>query len=66
MTALKNIEINTWKFRASHGKSPRGFGLWMFTIGNITWDCMGTYADACKRAKRQAQTWGIHSIIVMP
>ena len=45
------MNVNTRKYEITHGKQPRGWGMWGFFIGNDTepfWHT-GKYADA-KRA----------------
>ena len=45
-------------YQATHGKKPRGTGLWMFQIGedkNNTYSANTNYKEAKRQAKRQAQ-----------
>jgi len=47
-------EIDTIKYQGSHGKLPKGRGLWFFMVGNTEWQFSGTYAECCKRARQEA------------
>lgn len=62
------IRVDTSEYRFSHGRAPRGFGVWIFQIGNqqeSTW-LRGTYTETRKAAKRLAHAMGVHSIKVCP
>ena len=63
--------ISTEKFEASHGKKPRGRGLWAFIFGwsdTPEFPASGemTYSEAVKWAKRAAKIKGTTFIQVAP
>lgn len=53
------MTIETRTYINSHGKAPRGRGMWAFIFrtveGNETWFCPtpGTFAECSKRAKAE-------------
>lgn len=48
--------VDTTKYERSHGKKPRGRGLWWFGDWNENWtvQCEGTYTEAKKAALKAA------------
>ena len=54
------------KYQASHGKNPRGRGLWAFEIGGKTNFFRGTYTEAKGKAVRFAANKGIRKVYVLP
>ncbi len=51
------FDFSTREFRFSHGKEPRGFGGWAFSIegSEPVWAPSSTYADAKKWARAKAR-----------
>lgn len=71
MTTRTKLTVDTEEYVLSHGRSPRGIGLWMFMAHrNGAWTTIqahGKYADALKAAKAEARTiGGCDTLIVMP
>ncbi len=56
MTKSVKTEFSTRLYEFSHGKAPRGYGSWAFSIegGEPVWAPSSTYADARKWAKAKA------------
>jgi hypothetical protein len=50
------IRIDTAQYEASHGRKPRGYGLWIFEIGGRTFQHTGRYSEAQEMARRYAAT----------
>lgn len=48
------ISVNTAHYVTSHGKAPRGYGVWGFEILNETYFYTGAYGQAVSRAKKEA------------
>jgi hypothetical protein len=50
--------INTQAYIRSHGKAPKGKGLWLFLdqSGNVAVEYFGLYAEAQKAAQASQQT----------
>lgn len=62
------IRFDTSEYRFSHGREPRGFGVWIFQIGNSvdsTW-LRGHYRQAKAAAKRLAHEIGATFVKVCP
>jgi len=47
--------INTDKYYFSHGKAPRGYGMWIFDIGGTTFNYTGNWQKARKAAIKEAR-----------
>jgi hypothetical protein len=60
------VRVTTTKFTWSHGRQPRGRGLWAFAIGGQTRFISGTYREAKKQALAEARTKGVQEIFVLP
>lgn len=70
--------VKTDEYMRSHGKTPRGTGAWMFSIGkgirlpdgqrdyNHTVTFYGTYTIARAEALKEARKHGETSITVLP
>lgn len=64
------IDIDRDQYEFSHGKAPRGDGLWLFTIHrngactDVSYN--GPFRDALAHAKREARAVGAHTIVVLP
>jgi len=62
------ISVDTLTYEASHGRKPRTIGGersgWMFQVdgSNNVVQIRGTYSEALKQAKKQAQ----YSVKIMP
>lgn len=63
---LEAIRVDTEKYRASHGKNPKGSGQWIFKIAGKEQGITGSYASAKKQAQEIAKKKGETFIIVMP
>lgn len=50
----QSVSVNTSKYVNSHGKDPRGYGVWGFEILNETYFYTGAYGQVVSRAKREA------------
>lgn len=66
------IEVSTRSFVNSHGRQPRGYGMWGFFIANHVKDEVWfvprsmSYADAKKLAKAEAKARGADYLAVAP
>ena len=63
------IQVDTRSYQASHGKTPRGRGGWIFAFDpdeEKTKNFNGTYQEALKQAKAEAKKMGSDYIKVMP
>ena len=61
------IEVRTAQYQFSHGKTPAGFGIWFFRIGDETfYSTPKKYPNAVKDARRYAAVKGITEIEVLP
>ena len=62
------MRVNTTEFEASHGRKPRGRGLWFFELvtatGRKSCAANGIYSEALKHARRQAGYVGATEIVV--
>jgi hypothetical protein len=61
--------VNTERYEFSHGKKPRGKGLWAFAPAantNAFWFASSnqSYAAACKQARAHFASQGVSNIIV--
>lgn len=64
--ALRDIEFITTEFEMSHGRAPRGYGSWAFEIegrAETFWHT-GTYAEARRAARVEAQKYGCDRVMV--
>ena len=64
------ITIDTDQYRNSHAKAPKGYGLWMFSLGRQgAWtetQYTGGYASAKAQALREAKSLDCDTICVLP
>jgi hypothetical protein len=72
------VTVSTAEYRNSHGKEPRGYGIWMFVISGVEdvggvisrasksgWvEFTGTYGTARAKAVALAKTEGVREIRV--
>ena len=71
---LSNISVETNLYRGELAKNPSGTGNWFFSIGNkegykdVTKavSFYGTYTEAVKKAKKEAQKRGAGRVYVLP
>ena len=63
---MSRIVILTAEFQISHGRAPRGYGAWMFEIGGRKVDYVGTYGEACKRARQYAKNIKVTVVKLLP
>jgi len=54
------------QYLGAHKRSPRGFGYWIFRIGNKDIWIRGTYTQAKKAAAKAAREAGVTEVTVMP
>lgn len=50
----------------SHGKNPRGYGLWWFEAAGKTYSFNGMFAEAKKAAVIWARAIGANAVYVLP
>ena len=65
------MRVSTTQYRFSHGRDPRGTGLWAFEMGahgrpSETYFAQGTYAQARREATRQARAMDYDWVQVLP
>ncbi len=60
------MTVNTSEYEFSHGRKPRGFGLWVFQVGEEMVWLRGAYTATKKQAIRNAKDKGVDSITVLP
>lgn len=64
------MEIDKSDYRRTHGREPRGRGLWMFQVGRHPDQTLvrasGTLTEALKTARRVAREWGTDYVQVLP
>ncbi len=62
------MRTNTNEYERTHGRKPRGTGMWLFKIGNreTLFASTGTYTEAKKSATFTAKHSGEKEITVMP
>lgn len=49
------IRVDTTAYQVSHGRKPRGWGLWMFTAESRMFQVTDYYRNAVAEAKRQVR-----------
>jgi len=59
-------KVSTTEYRFSHGKEPRGSGLWWFEIDGESVSYTGSYAVAKDSAIRYARTKSASVVKVLP
>lgn len=62
------VSFSTSQYQFSHGKMPRGTGMWAFEFAGVTVFAPGTmsFAEAKKWATAEAKTRGVSTVKVMP
>ncbi len=60
------MRLETNEYEASHGKKPRGFGLWWFEINNEYHSVTGVYGAAIRQAAKIAKATGATVVRVLP
>jgi hypothetical protein len=67
------MRIETANYENSHGRKPRGRGVWMFEMIEFTYNAKptlfqasGTYSEALRLAKKEARNLGTSTITVCP
>lgn len=63
------VETSTYEF--SHGRKPKGYGLWLFGLtfsgpSVQTFSHTGNYGDAKKAAVKAASEQGANAVEVLP
>lgn len=64
--AKTKVTVNIDQYLASHRKSPRGRGHWVFRVGDKDHWISGSYTEARRIAVKKAQETGASEVIVMP
>jgi hypothetical protein len=61
-------KIDTTEYTTAHGTTPKGYGLWVFNLGRdgswTTTQYTGSYADAKRRALREARSLKCDAVTV--
>lgn len=60
------VRVDTSQYRFSHGREPRGYGLWLFAIGDEQRAYTATYGKAKAFAIRYAKSIVAYSVTVLP
>ena len=62
------LEVETTKYLGSWGHKPRGWGHWIFQIGDEQKSFTGNYSDAKRRALKYARKHHprVYRITVLP
>lgn len=61
------MTVVTSKYERTHGKMPRGYGMWIFEAEDGTWyEELGTYTEAKKTAIKKAKADGKQYLKTMP
>ena len=59
--------ISTTSYENSHGRKPRGRGMWMFLLANgYTMSGCDTYTEARKGCAEEARKMGTRLVEVLP
>jgi len=71
ITKSRKVRIVTSSYEASHGKSPRGFGGWMFEMTDenneiLQHQVFALYSTAAKSACEHASNVGASIVVVLP
>lgn len=62
----KAVTVNTNRFEGSHGRKPRGKGMWAFNVGGKQHTFTDHYTGAVRQAKRVARQGGHGTVHVLP
>jgi len=60
------VAVDTDRYVNSHGKKPKGHGVWMFQIGDEEISFEGNYGKAAAEAKKEASKRKLMRIFVLP
>lgn len=60
------MRVETMYYEFSHGKKPRGFGMWAFKIDGDVHFFLGAYTEVKRQAIAAAKELGVTRIEVMP
>lgn len=60
------MTVNTTIYEFNHGQKPRGFGAWVFRVGQNDLMFKGKFSDVVKIAKFWARQIGATQITVQP
>lgn len=63
---VRIITVRTHQYQASHGRKPRGTGLWAFLLHGVEFCFTGTYSQAKAQAVAAAKRLQVHTIDVLP
>ena len=69
---MATVHVDTQEYTYEHGRTPRGFGGWMFTFERdgetveVEKAFYGTYTASLKNARRYAAGMGYDAIVVLP
>ena len=61
----RKVEFNTNRYTFSHGKAPRGYGVWWFEARGQEVSFSGKYAEAKKQAAKWAKENGFSEVKVL-
>ncbi len=61
-----NQMIDVAAYETAIGRKPRGYGLWRFMIGAMTYRHTGTFANAAKSALALAVHCNVSNIKLLP
>lgn len=60
------VHVDLARYRAAHGRAPRGAGLWLFRWQTGMLHHLGSYAEAKRRAIHAARADGIGTVELLP
>jgi 1,4-alpha-glucan branching enzyme len=66
------MKVHTGRFEASHGKKPRGKGIWTFELSGsfrgipTEFQATGTYTEARKEVAKEAKDLGYTLVTLLP
>lgn len=60
------MRADTNQYQFSHGRQPRGWGLWAFEVGGETFTYTGHYGEAKRAAFEFARSRGERVVVVCP
>ena len=62
------VRFNTHLYVSTHGRTPRGYGMWGFYFGRekAPWFTHGSFAHAKEAARAEAKRRGCAVVVVAP
>ncbi len=62
---LSGVTVSYFKYICSHGKTPKGYGVWAFDLGGgEMFFHTSSFAEAKRAAVKEAKRLGVRSISV--